>query len=176
MSGRKIPSPARLVVSAIFREERFLEAAVPRISEIVGEVRFAGQVFPFDHTEYYLEEMGKPLFRRFLVASAPVSRDSLPGIKIGLEGIESGLSEGGCRTVNLDPGLVTPENFILATGKNFTHRIYLRDGVFAELTLEFRKGQYRSFPWTYADYASEEIRSLLQALRKEHLMSKCGKT
>ncbi len=165
MSRRAVPAPARLVVSAIYRDERVLEAALPRVSEILGEARFIGRVFPFDHTEHYTAEMGAPLFRRFLEASASVPRDALPDIKIGLGRIEQELSEGEHRTVNLDPGLVTPENFILATGKNFTHRVYLRDGVFAELTLIFGKGEYRSLPWTYPDYASPEIRSLLQGVR-----------
>lgn len=71
--------------------------------------------------------------------------------------------------MNLDPGLVTPENFILATGKNFSHRIYLRDGVFADLTLVYRKGEYRALPWTYPDYASREIRDLLKGVRAEFL-------
>jgi hypothetical protein len=169
MSRRSLPGPARLVVSAIYREEPRLDAAIPLVSGILGEVRFIGGVFPFDATDYYAAEMGAPLFRRFLAAPVPVSRDALPEVKIGLERIERELSEGGRRTVNLDPGLVTPENFILATGKNFTHRVYLRDGVFADLTLVFRKGAYRALPWTYPDYASEEIRSLLEAVRSELL-------
>jgi len=166
MSRRNVPPPAVLVVSAIFREERFLEAALPRIAGIVGEAVFSGPVFPFDRTEYYSGEMGKPLFRRFLAAADPVPRDSLPAIKIGLEAIENDLAEGGRRTVNLDPGLITPENFILATGKNFSHRVYLRDGVFADLTLVFRNGEYRPLPWTYPDYASDEIRVLLREIRR----------
>ena len=169
MSRRSLPGPARLVVSAIYRDGTALDAAIPRVTELLGGVRFAGTVFPFDATEYYADEMGAPLFRRFLAAAAPVSRDALPEVKIGLERIERELSVGGRRTVNLDPGMVTPENFILATGKNFTHRVYLRDGVFADLTLVFRKGEYRALPWTYPDYATEEIRSLLEEVRSELL-------
>jgi hypothetical protein len=169
MSSRSVPAPARLVVSAIFREERSLEAALLRIEEEVGEVRPAGPAFPFDWTDYYAEEMGSPLFRRFLRSERPVPRESLADIKIALERIEIALSFEGRRTVNLDPGLVTAENFILATGKNFTHRVYLRDGVFADLTLEFRNGEYRPLPWTYPDYASEAVRRLLREVRREHL-------
>ncbi len=172
MSCRRIPAPAMLVVSAIYREERILESAVGRIAAVAGAVRFAGGVFPFDRTEYYSEEMGRPLLRRFLAASDPVRRDALPEIKCGLEGIERDLSEGGRRTVNLDPGLITPENFVLATGKNFSHRIYLRDGVYADLTLIFRRGGYLPLPWTYPDYASEEIRALLGELRRGHMSRK----
>ncbi|MEW6721467.1 MAG: DUF4416 family protein [Thermodesulfobacteriota bacterium] len=171
MSIRSVPASARLLISAIYREERDLEAAIRRIEEKVGAVRPAGPAFPFDRTDYYAAEMGSPLFRRFLRAEEPVPRDALPDIKIALERIEVDLSIGDRRTVNLDPGLITPENFILATGKNFTHRVYLRDGVFADLTLVFRKGEYRPLPWTYPDYASDEIRRLLRELRREHMAS-----
>ena len=119
--------------------------------------------------------MGKPLFRRFLVASAPVSRDSLPGIKIGLEGIEKELSEKGRRTVNLDPGLVTPENFILATGKNFTHRIYLRDGIYAEVTLAFHKTGVACFDWTYPDFKSGRYTDFFLEVRRRHMSALQGR-
>jgi hypothetical protein len=69
--------------------------------------------------------------------------------------------------VNLDPGLLTEENFILATGKNYSHRVYLRDGVFADLTLVYRKGEYLPLPWTYPDYASPAIREFLAQVREE---------
>jgi len=169
MSSRKQPFPAKLVISSIFRDERILETVLPLVSEVAGEVCPAGPVLPFDRTEYYHAEMGKPLFRRFFAASNPVSRDALPKIKIGMEEIELKFSNEGRRTVNLDPGLLTPENFILATGKNFSHRIYLGQGVFADLTLIFQNGEYRPLPWTYPDYASPEIRNILKELRADAL-------
>lgn len=169
MSRRRVPPPARLVISAIFREEGIFGPLLPMLSKAVGEVRFAGPPFPFNRTGYYSAEMGEPLFRRFLVASAPVARDALPGIKAATEGVERELEEGGRRTVNLDPGLLTPENFILATGKGYSHRVYLGQGVFADLTLEFRKGDFHPMPWTYPDYASGEIKELLKGLRQEFM-------
>ena len=174
MSRRSIPTPGKLVISSIFRDERILSTLFPLISEVAGEIQFAGPLLPFDRTDYYHAEMGKPLCRRFLVASTAVSRDALPEIKIRMEAIEQEFSEDGQRVVNLDPGLLTPENFILATGKNFSHRIYLKDGVFADLTLIFQKGEYRPLPWTYPDYASLEIRALLKELRCSLLKQRAG--
>jgi hypothetical protein len=158
-----------LVVSAIYREERRFEEAVPRVEAAVGPVRVVGEPFPFDRTDYYGKEMGTPLYRRFLAAGRPVPRNALAAIKVSMESVEAGLAECGRRTVNLDPGLLTPESFILATGKNYSHRVYLGEGVFADLTLVYRHGEYRSLPWTYPDYASEGVRSLLRELRREHL-------
>jgi hypothetical protein len=169
LSRRTVPAPGRLVVSMIFRNEVDRDAAIRRVREVLGEIRLAGGTFRFDTTDYYADEMGGPLFRQFAVASAPVPRDALPEIKVLMEGIEREMAEGERRSVNLDPGLITPENFVLATGKNFTHRVYLRDGVFADLTLEFRRGEFRALPWTYPDYASAEIRALLKGIRAEFL-------
>lgn len=174
MSVRSAPGPGRIVVSAIYREPRAFEAAIPRMAKLLGEIRPAGEPLPFDWTDYYAAEMGSPLSRRFLVAVDPVRRDSLPGIKVGLEAIERELSVAGRRTVNLDPGLVTPENFVLATAKNFTHRVYLGEGVFAELTLEYRGGEFRPQPWTYPDYASNEVRTLLASVRREMLYGRAS--
>ena len=174
MSVRSEPPPARLVISAIYREERKYAEALPRVAAAVGPVRPAGDRFPFDLTDYYGEEMGAPLFRRFLAAEAAVPRDALPAVKIALESIEGEMASGGRRTVNLDPGLLTAENFILATGKNYAHRIYLGNGVFADLTLVYRKGEFHPLPWTYPDYASGEIRSLLREIRREYLGGAAG--
>jgi len=165
VSFRTVPAPARLVISSIFKDERILDAVLPLVSESVGELCPAGPLLAFDRTDYYHAEMGKPLFRRFFTAQTMVSRDALPKIKIRMEDIEREFSREGRRSVNLDPGLLSLENFILATGKNFSHRVYLGEGVFADLTLIFQKGEYRPLPWTYPDYASPEIRHILKELR-----------
>jgi len=166
MSERRQPTAAALVVSVIYRlEDRFDEAA-RRMEAAWGEPERISGPFPFDKTDYYRREMGEPLYRRFFVGGRPVLRDALSGIKVSAETLERECAAGGRRTVNIDPGLLTEENFILATGKNFSHRVYLRDGVFADLTLVYRGGEYRVLPWTYPDYATDEIRAFLGEVRE----------
>ncbi len=172
MSRRSAPSPARLLFSVIYREEGEFEKALRRIAERMGEVACISGPFLFDRTEYYRREMGTPLVRRFVVTNDPVSRDALVPVKLLAETIEKELSVGGKRTVNIDPGLLADENVVLATGKNYSHRIYLRDGVFADLTLVFEKGEYRPLPWTYPDYASPAIRAFLGEVRRENREAK----
>ncbi len=167
MSRRKAPPHARLLVSAIYREEERFREALPGIATLLGPVERTSGPFPFDRTEYYEREMGAPLSRRFVVMERLVPRDALADAKIGAEDLEKELSANGMRTVNLDPGLLTEENFLLATGKNYSHRVYLRDGVFADLALVYRKGEYRPLPWTYPDLASDAIRSFLAEVREE---------
>jgi hypothetical protein len=165
MSLRKVPSPARLLFSVIYREDGDFDHAVRTIHERIGRIEYASGPFPFDRTDYYEREMGAPLFRRFLLAADHVAREDLVRAKLAAETIEEEFSVHGKRNVNIDPGLLTDENVVLATGKNYSHRIYLRDGVFADLTLVFEKGEYRPLPWTYPDLASPEIRTFLTMLR-----------
>lgn len=166
MSRRKTPPSAKLLVSVIYREESRFEEARERLSGLLGAVERTSDRFPFDRTDYYEREMGAPLFRRFVVMKEPVPRDALASSKLCAEEVEAGFSAAGRRTVNLDPGLLTEENFLLATGKNYSHRVYLRDGVFADLTLVYRKGEYLPLPWTYPDYASPDIRAFLGQVRE----------
>ncbi len=74
------------------------------------------------------------------------------------------------RICNIDPGLLSTENLTLVTGKNFTHRIYLRDGIFAEVTLLYQNGRFNPLPWTYWDYATEEVLAMLENLRNQLLL------
>lgn len=166
MSQRSAPAPARLLFSVIYRKEEDYAKVLRIIGDRIGEVSCTSEPFPFDRTEYYGKEMGSPLVRRFVVGNDSVSRDELATVKIWAEAIENELSVGGKRTVNIDPGYLTEENVVLATGKNYSHRIYLREGVFADLTLVFEKGEYKPLPWTYPDYASPEIRAFLGGLRR----------
>ena len=168
MSRRAVPPRAKLLASVIYRdEERFAEAR-GLFAERIGAVERVSDRLPFDFTEYYAREMGAPLVRRFVVAADLVARDALAGVKDAAERIEDALAVGGRRTVNIDPGLLTEENFILATGKNYSHRVYLRDGVFADLTLVYERGAYRALPWTYPDYGSEPVRAFLAEVRSAY--------
>ncbi|MBF8258329.1 MAG: conserved hypothetical GTP-binding protein [Actinobacteria bacterium] len=166
MSRRRPPSSARLLVSVIYREESRFGEALPALAGRFGPIGCISAAFPFDRTEYYGEEMGSPLFRRFAVIERLVPREALADAKIRAEELEGEFAQEGKRTLNIDPGLLTEENFLLATGKNYSHRVYLRDGVFADLTLVYRKGEYMPLPWTYPDIASVDIRAFLAEVRE----------
>ncbi len=168
MSRRGVPPPAKLVASLIYRDEARFSEACRLFAERLGSVERVSDPFPFDFTEYYAREMGAPLARRFVVAAEPIARDALARVKEAAEGIENALAVEGRRTVNVDPGLLTEENFVLATGKNYSHRVYIRDGVFADLTLVYERGGYRALPWTYPDYASDAVRGFLADVRRAY--------
>ncbi len=121
----------------------------------------------FAYTTYYDNEMGSGIRRQTASFLNLVAQGSLPDIKLRTNEIETNLLRDGKRQVNIDPGLLSAERFVLATGKNFTHRVYLRDGIFADLTLVYQKGAYRPLPWTYPDYREPEFLHYLEVLRKK---------
>lgn len=172
MSRRAVPLPAKLLASVIYRDEGRFADARSLFAVRIGAVESVSDRFPFDFTDYYAREMGAPLVRRFVVAAELVARDALAAAKEAAERIEAELAVGGRRTVNVDPGLLTEENFVLATGKNYSHRVYLRDGVYADLTLVYEKGAYRALPWTYPDYASDAVRAFLSDVRSRYRESR----
>lgn len=171
MSVPLAPEKAKLVVAVIINGKTNFDELLALLSQKFGEAERLSPWYDFDFTTYYEPEMGAPLYRRFIVFKEPVAQETLPGIKLWTNGIENSfLNQNGKRRVNLDPGYLTLERFILATGKNFTHRVYLRDGIFADLTLVYTKGGFQVLPWTFPDYATETIRNFLAEVRQAYYL------
>lgn len=171
MSSPTPPPPATLILSVLSAKwELFWPALADRLEEIFGPVDYISEPIAFNRTAYYDREFGAPLSRRILGFERQVPQDALADVKLAANALENDLrGEDGRRIVNLDPGLITAERLVLATGKNFTHRIYLGKAVFADLTLIYQKGDWKALPWTFPDYDSPEIRAVLTQLRQRHL-------
>ncbi|MFH1146364.1 MAG: DUF4416 family protein [Pseudomonadota bacterium] len=134
-----------------------------------GEIDFASAIMDFDQTDYYNAEMGSPLIRRFVSFEQLLDPGLLPEVKHGANRVEEELKVEGRRSVNIDPGYITAERLVLATGKNYTHRIYLAGGIYADLTLIYTKGRFEVLPWTYPDYGSERVRTVFAQIRRKYL-------
>lgn len=171
MSKPEEPRPAMAVLS-IFSGlwENFWPELLGDLEDFFGPSRLVSSALAFDHTAYYEPEFGEPLCRRLLTFERLVGQDSLVAAKLFTNELEINWSRpDGRRIFNLDPGILTPERLILATGKNFTHRVYLGQGIFADLTLIYQKGRFQVLPWTFPDYASQDLQELLYAARTELL-------
>jgi hypothetical protein len=94
----------------------------------------------------------------------------LAQIKVQTNLLETEQSAGGNRLVNIDPGYLLAERLVLASGKNYAHRIYLSSGIYADLTLVYRDRDYRPLAWTYPDYAEPKVRNWLRWLREKYLL------
>ena len=143
----------------------------PRIThdleQAFGPVDMDGPWMDFDYTDYYTAEMGKPIYRRMMVFRDLIAQSDLARIKLQTNEIELQYARDGKRSVNIDPGYLLYERFVLATGKNYSHRIYIGHGIYADLTLIYQQGAYRPLPWTYPDYADAAMGAFLMQVRRK---------
>jgi hypothetical protein len=175
MSQPKEPLPAKLIAGLLFRDFNVQQQALETLFERFGPPDFLTEPRQFSYTSYYDREMGPDIYRQTCSFLELVRPETLPDIKLFTNSIENQLSREGKRQVNIDPGLLSEERLILATGKNFTHRIYLRNGIYADLTLMYQGGAYQSFPWTYPDYRDPTLLRYLGALRNKLRFQRDGK-
>ena len=157
-----------MIVSVLSRSQDMIVRVVNGLSTQFGDTDFISEIFPFDFTSYYEGEMGKGLIRRFLSLDETLLPDRLPDIKLYTNRLEESLLDGhGNRKVNVDPGYISLSHLILATGKGYAHRPYLRNGIFADLTLIYKEKTFHALDWTYPDYRSKEIIRLMNSIRKK---------
>ncbi len=169
MSHPEIPRPGKLFLSILSsRWELFQKELLCTLSRLFGRVDYESPFIPLTETDYYNRELGTPVFRRIYTFHPLVELNRLPEIKLATNNLEQEYLRDKNRLFNLDPGLLTLERLVLGTGKNFTHRIYLGQGIWADLTLIFARGDWVDLPWTFPDYASEKIKAHLREIRTDY--------
>ena len=170
MSQPKEPEPVKLLASILAGEASLLGETVRELALRYGAPDYVSEVLSFDYTNYYAAEMGQSLVRRFVAFDVLIRPEELPAIKVETNNLEERSSEGRARRVNIDPGYIAKQHFILATGKGFAHRPYIGRGIYADLTLVYRKETYRPLEWTYPDYRAERTIGMLNRLRKRYMI------
>ena len=139
------------------------------MERVYGPVALASPPFDFHHTAYYEPTMGPGLRKCLFAFRDLVAPDCLPAVKLHTNAVEAELVAMGTypelRPLNLDPGVLSLGKFLLATTKDQAHRVYLREGIFAEVTLRFHAGAFEPWPWTYADYRQAEVLAFLKEAR-----------
>ena len=162
------PTPTALFLGITYRDEAEMQKALGLFEETFGQAnRRCGPIDFSLQTDYYDAEMGDGLKKLYLTFGSNFDRNRLSAVKRMSNDIEAQFCDGTSRRVNLDPGYITNDKFVLASTKDFFHRIYVGDGIYAEVTLHFRHGKYRFFSWTYPDYKNEAVLALLVAARAE---------
>jgi hypothetical protein len=176
MAEPRVPDPVLLVVAAFSRHPSALIWARENLELAYGPVVLTSPFFDFHQTRYYEPEMGFDLKKQFLAFTRLVPADILPEVKRHTNELEASLalshSYAEARPLNLDPGILSLGKFVLATTKDQAHRLYLRDGIYAEVTLRFQDGAFEPWPWTYADYRQESVRAFLKEARDWYRMQK----
>lgn len=168
MGDVKPPQPVKLMVPMLASEVALFSQAEVALSEAFGAVDWRSELLPFEATPYYARELGLPQWRCFVTFAELVDPGSLAEIKLCTNAIEQVLAVQGQRRINLDPGYVSLAKLVLATTKNQWHRIYLGQGIYAEVTLSYQRGAWRPQPWTYPDYASAPYLAILDGVRRRY--------
>lgn len=165
---RKPYSPA-LLFMGVMSVIGFPEELKLRLEKEYGPISIITEPFDFSFTDYYTPEMGNGIKRFFICFEKLISPDSLADIKLFTNNLELEYADNGNRRINLDPGIISEANLILATTKNRSHRIAIGKDLFAEVTLIYQSHKWQELDWTYADYRSERVQSEMLRFRKEYL-------
>lgn len=169
MRAVKKPLPIKLISGIIVSPKVALTRIKSPLLEKFGEIDGQSAKIPFDFTKYYEPEMGKNLTRLWVSFKGLVQPEELVKIKLTTNEIEKEFSREGKRQVNLDPGYITGARLVLATTKDYAHRIYLGNGIFGEVTLIYKNGKFQPLPWTYPDYCQSDAIEFFERVRQKYL-------
>lgn len=155
----KEPNPVKLVIGVLAANYQCLHSATDILTDKFGNADFTSEVWPFDKTDYYKDQTGPRILRQFLSFEKLIDPGKLAKIKLRTNKLEQRLAKALNvplpRPVNLDPGIIEPSKLILATTKNYSHRIYIGRKIYAEVTLIFDKGRWQHLDHTYPDYRQQ---------------------
>ncbi len=170
MATPRPPEKALFFTGILASRPGVLSLAADALEAAFGPSCLGSAIWPFDNTDYYLSELGPAPCRAFLAWDGLFPSDAVGKAKITTNALETALAAaiGGPypRPVNLDPGYLTLAKLALASAKNYAHRIHLHDGIYAEVTLQYRGGRFHPLPWTFPDYASGRYDGFFLALRR----------
>jgi hypothetical protein len=166
----KPPNPS-LLFAAVTHNPVILRSEIEKsLADCFGTILVKSESFNFNFTNYYEKEMGKDLLKFLLAFEALDTEDKLPIVKLKSDAIEKTfLDKNENRLVNIDPGFLSESRVVLASTKNFSHRIHLGNGIFGEITLIYQNKEFVSLPWTFPDYKSPYIQNFLFDARKEYV-------
>jgi hypothetical protein len=167
------PNPVKLIIGILAADKNSLSAAAEAIEAGFGQIDLHSEIWSFTQTDYYEDQSGLNIVRQFVSFEKLIDPGELADIKHKTNQLEEELAEklktGFPRPVNLDPGFIEPSKLILASTKNFSHRIYIGKKMYAEVTLCFDKGTWRSLPYTFPDYRQSIYHDFFEKVRKRLL-------
>ncbi|WP_051178883.1 DUF4416 family protein [Thermodesulfovibrio thiophilus] len=159
------PKRVLFFIATLFKDEEIYYLTRRIIIECFGDTILESAKKYWDYSKYYSAELGEPIFRKFMFFKNLISEADISDIKLQTNQIEEKLSTNGKRTINIDPGYIGLSKLVLATTKDYSHRIYLKDGIYGEVTLIFQDNSFRPYINTYRDYADREYITLFNLMR-----------
>lgn len=164
------PAKSLLIVAAFSRYGSALDWAQQRMAAAWGPIARSSPRFPFTHTRYYEAEMGCGLVKQFFAFADPIDPATLAQRKLAANAWEEQYAalevHPEARPLNLDPGYLTLSKLVLASTKDFAHRVYIGQGIYAEITLLYRHGRWEPHEWTFPDYRQPEYHQFFTECRR----------
>ncbi len=167
MANIRVPERGKCFCGLIYRDESILRTVIDKLSERFGEIDITAGPIDFTNTSYYCREMGQDLKRRFVSFRDLLILEEIWDWKIFTNTLEEEYLYPGtpCRMINIDPGYMNMARVVLLSAKDFSHRVHLGSGIYAEVTLLCRRDGFQGLPWTYPDYMSAEYISFFRQMR-----------
>ncbi|MBN2411891.1 DUF4416 family protein [candidate division KSB1 bacterium] len=168
MGRIKLPQKVLLISAFCYNNEADVNNSLTEMIELYGPVKSRIKPFAFTHTQYYCDEMGENLFKFYCTFEQHIEPMEIVDIKLQTNDIEEKYSKEGKRNVNIDPGYIEVPKLVLATTKNYGHRIYLGKGIYGDVQLYWSRGTFQANPWTYPDYTEPQNFDFFVNARKEY--------
>jgi hypothetical protein len=159
--------PVKLFTGMLSQDTALFNKLSEKLAVVYGAIDIESPVWPWEHTTYYEKEMGAGLKRKFVFFEKLIHPGEIAGIKSKTVELEKQyLNESGGRIINLDPGYLDAAKLVLATTKDFAHRIYLSNGIYGEVTLIYSGKNYQSLPYTFPDYRTDDYLEVFRKARE----------
>jgi len=166
MSRVKESEPALLFVGMLYSDPAVLNHVQQTLEREFGGALLVSPSSQWDYSLHYKDELGWPLLRQFVFFKNVIDPETLADIKVKTNEIEDSFSVNGKRQINLDPGYLTLAKIVLASTKNYAHRVYLRKGIYGEITLFYQDGIFKPHIFTYRDYQEKSCIDMFMHARK----------
>ncbi|MBN1466954.1 DUF4416 family protein [candidate division KSB1 bacterium] len=173
MGEIRFPKDVCLICALCYADEGVKDKAIARLVDAYGPIQFASDRMAFSYTSYYEKEMGRALEKEYLTFSRCMDPAALPAVKTFTNELEKHFAQDSRRTINLDPGYIEAAKLILATTKNYNHRIYIGNGIYGDVQLYWQNGAFHPNPWTYPDYRENTVRQFFAQVRVTYFNHIC---
>ena len=162
--------PVKLIIAVTYCPKIDLESVTEALETVYSSIDLRSEIYNFsEFTSYYESEMGHNLMKCFLSFLNLIDPEELPSVKVATNAFEEKYKIDKNRQINLDPGYISQAKLVLATTKNYSHRIYLGQGIFGDVHLHYAEKSYRPQEWTYPDYKSPSSLIFFNKVRQRYV-------